>query len=153
HQAAHESVSWGIAQVMGAHWQWLGYGDIDALVAEARSGVAGQIRLMMRYIEKSGLAAALRKHDWGGFARGYNGPDYKRRSYDAKIAAAYEKYRTRYDEGQIAKTISPDLSSDRPALAKPTAGQPQPASTGGQKGETMWQHFLSYVQALFGMRR
>ena len=43
-RAAYESVSWGLGQVMGAHWAWLGYAGIDALVAEARSGAGGQAR-------------------------------------------------------------------------------------------------------------
>lgn len=89
--AAYESVSWGIGQVMGTHWSWLGYGSLAALVAEARSGVAGQTRLMARYIEKTGLAEALRSHDWATFARGYNGPAYKAGGYDRKLAAAYSR--------------------------------------------------------------
>ena len=92
HRAAHESVSWGIGQVMGAHWEWLGYADIDALVAEARSGVGGQISLMARYIDKAGLAAAIRRRDWAAFARAYNGPGYERHAYDRKIPAVYAKY-------------------------------------------------------------
>jgi hypothetical protein len=91
-QAACESVSWGLGQVMGAHWQWLGYAGVDALVAEARSGVAGQARLMALYIEKAGLAEALRGHDWQAFARAYNGPGYRTHAYDEKIAAAYARY-------------------------------------------------------------
>jgi len=59
-QAAYESVSWGLGQVMGAHWKWLGYASVLALVEEARSGAGGQIALMARFIEKSGLDAALR---------------------------------------------------------------------------------------------
>ncbi len=90
-QAAYESVSWGLGQVMGAHWAWLGYADVDALVAEARAGAAGQARLMARYIAKARLAAALRERDWEAFARGYNGPGYKRYSYHLKIAAAYQR--------------------------------------------------------------
>jgi hypothetical protein len=43
---------------MGAHWAWLGFDSVDALVEEARSGAAGQARLMARYIEKAGLAEA-----------------------------------------------------------------------------------------------
>lgn len=108
HQAAHESVSWGIAQVMGAHWQWLGYADIDALVTEARSGVAGQVRLMMRYIDKSGLSNALRRHDWESFARGYNGPGYKRGGYDVKIAAAHDKY------SAVTRTLPDTVPVDKP---------------------------------------
>ena len=90
--AAYESVSWGLGQVMGAHWAWLGYGSVAALVAEARSSVAGQARLMARYIDKAGLVPALRSHDWHAFARGYNGPDYARQGYHLKIAAAYRRH-------------------------------------------------------------
>lgn len=91
-KAAYESVSWGLGQVMGAHWAWLGYASVDALVAEARSGAAGQARLMALYIEKAGLAPSLRSHNWPTFARGYNGPAYAQNGYDLKIAAAYNSY-------------------------------------------------------------
>ncbi len=91
-KAAYKSVSWGLGQVMGAHWAWLGFADVDALVAEARSNAAGQARLMARYIEKAGLTAAIHGHDWEAFARGYNGPAYKRFSYHLKLAAAYQRH-------------------------------------------------------------
>ncbi|KXF76065.1 peptidoglycan-binding protein [Paramesorhizobium deserti] len=90
--AALESVSWGLGQVMGAHWQWLGYADVEALVAEARGSVAGQIRLMLRFIEKSSLVEVLNRHDWAGFARRYNGPLYSKYAYDRKMAAAWKTY-------------------------------------------------------------
>lgn len=91
-KAAYESVSWGLGQVMGAHWAWLGYASVEALVAEARASVAGQARLMARYIDRAGLVSALRAGDWATFARGYNGPDYKRNGYDSKIATAYRRH-------------------------------------------------------------
>jgi len=91
-KSAYESVSWGLGQVMGVHWAWLGYASVDALVAEARESVAGQARLMAHYIDKAGLVGAVNARDWAAFARGYNGPDYKRQGYDRKIAAAYRKY-------------------------------------------------------------
>ncbi len=97
-EAAYESVSWGLGQVMGAHWAWLGYASVEALVAEARSGIPGQVRLMALYIEKAGLAKALRSHGWASFARGYNGPAYSRTGYDRKLAAAYASY-TKTDKG------------------------------------------------------
>lgn len=90
--AALESCSWGIGQVMGAHWQWLAYDSVEALVAAARSGVAGQLDLMARFIEKSGLDLALRNRDWVGFAVGYNGPQYRLYAYDRKLREAYDKY-------------------------------------------------------------
>lgn len=91
-RAAYESTSWGVGQVMGAHWAWLGYRNVDALVAEARSGLEGQLRLMLRYIEKAGLKDALRERNWVAFARGYNGPDYARNSYHLRLALAYRRH-------------------------------------------------------------
>lgn len=91
-KAAYESTSWGMGQVMGAHWAWLGYDSIDALVEEARSGASGQLRLMASYIAKAGLADALRRHDWVAVARGYNGPAFAKNNYDGKLARAYARH-------------------------------------------------------------
>jgi hypothetical protein len=91
-KAAFESVSWGIGQVMGAHWAWLGFPSVEALVAEARDGAAGQARLMARYIVKAGLDEALAQRDWARFAHGYNGPDYRRHRYHTRLAAAYRRH-------------------------------------------------------------
>jgi len=90
--AAWESVSWGLGQVMGAHWAWLGYASVADMVAEARSGIEGQTRLMLRFIEMAGLSDALRRRDWAAFARGYNGPAYRRNAYDTRLAAAYARH-------------------------------------------------------------
>ncbi len=91
-KAACESVSWGIGQVMGAHWSWLGFADVEALVAESRRGIAGQVALMLRFIQKAGLKDALIARDWARFARGYNGPGYRRNHYDRKLARAYRAF-------------------------------------------------------------
>ena len=90
--AAWESTSWGLGQVMGAHWAWLGYATVDALVAEARESAAGQIRVMARYILKAGLVKPLALHDWPAVARGYNGPGYRANSYDTRLAQAFARH-------------------------------------------------------------
>ncbi|MEO5323430.1 N-acetylmuramidase domain-containing protein [Mesorhizobium sp. CC13] len=90
-RAAYESTSWGLGQVMGAHWQWLGFGDVDGLVTEARSGAAGQARLMARYIDKAGLTEALNRHDWEAVGHGYNGPGFRKNGYHIKLAEAYRR--------------------------------------------------------------
>lgn len=112
HQAAHESVSWGLGQVMGGHWRWLGYSSVDALVAECRADVAGQVKLMLRYCDKAGLLPAIRARNWAGFAKGYNGPAYAKNRYDQKLAAAYTKHQARLK--RLAKASPP---SPVPALA------------------------------------
>ncbi|MCV9908700.1 N-acetylmuramidase family protein [Brucella sp. HL-2] len=91
-KAALESTSWGLGQVMGAHWEWLGYRNVDELVAEARSGVTGQIQLMLRFIKKAGLKETLQTCDWPNFARRYNGPAFARNQYDSRMAAAFGRW-------------------------------------------------------------
>jgi len=101
--AALSSCSWGLGQVMGAHWKWLGYGSVDALVLEARSGVEGQVALMARYIDRANLTDSLRQLDWAKFARIYNGPSYRKNRYDEKMAAAYARYAKPETSPQIPK--------------------------------------------------
>lgn len=91
--AALESTSWGIGQIMGAHWKSLGYASVEAFVQTARSGAAGQVELLIRFIENNGLLPILKDRDWAAFARSYNGPLYRRNAYDTKLAAAYRRYR------------------------------------------------------------
>lgn len=91
--AALQSVSWGIGQVMGAHWKQLGYSSVEALAREARGGVDGQLRLMLRFINTNRLTPLLHARDWAGFARRYNGPGYAKNRYDLRLAAAYARHR------------------------------------------------------------
>jgi hypothetical protein len=111
--AALSSTSWGLGQVMGAHWQWLGFENVDELVAEARSSAAGQVRLMARYIDKAGLVAAVQAEDWKAFASAYNGPFYWRNAYDKKIQIAYQQLKSR-QQGE-------KLTVQNPVSAEPKA--------------------------------
>ena len=115
--AARESCSWGLGQVMGAHWRRLGYPSVDALVEEARRGAEGQIALMARFIEDAGLQSALRERDWHRFARVYNGAGYEAHGYHQKLAAAHERALD-LDLGGSASRASP--------YAAPPAHGPRP---------------------------
>ncbi|MEC9342669.1 MAG: N-acetylmuramidase domain-containing protein [Pseudomonadota bacterium] len=92
HDAAVSSCSWGIGQVMGSHWRLLGYGSPGELEAEACSGAAGQVRLMVRFIEVNGLFDAIRAGNLNAFFRAYNGPGYKRWGYPEAYARAWSKW-------------------------------------------------------------
>lgn len=89
--AAIESCSWGLGQVMGIHWEDLGYSSPKALAKEAQSSVSGQVRLMGRFIEKN-CFEPLKAKNWASFARFYNGPNYRVNRYDTKMANAYETF-------------------------------------------------------------
>lgn len=89
--AADQSVSWGIGQVMGANWRMLGYGSVGALVADARSGFDGQLRLMTRFIVQRDLVPHLRAADFAAFARIYNGPAFAKHGYHTRMEAAFRR--------------------------------------------------------------
>lgn len=90
--AAIQSCSWGCGQVMGEHWKWLGYDSPMDFVREAKNGIEGQMALMMKYIVKAGLLDELQRLDWSAFARGYNGPNYRKFKYDQQLAKQYAKF-------------------------------------------------------------
>jgi hypothetical protein len=150
-RAANESVSWGIGQVMGAHWAWLGYADVDALIAEARGGVAGQVRLMARYIDKAGLAAAIRRCDWEAFARGYNGPQFRRHGYHVKIAAAYHRFRAESREPLPEKRNPAVRLAKRPdRKALPATAIPTKAPAGRPIRTPFWSSLIARLSGFLG---
>lgn len=113
--AALQSVSWGIGQVMGSHWKALGYASPEDLVAEARASVAGQVRLMLRFIRTNGLLGKLAFRDWAGFARAYNGPAYRRNNYDTRMASAFDRHR---NQRLLNASPSPKPRTDRLSMMR-----------------------------------
>lgn len=90
-KAALESTSWGLGQVMGDHWQRLGFPSVEAMVEHARKGAAEQIDLMVRYIEVFGLVDEIQRLDFRAFTRGYNGPAGIKAGYHTKMKNAYAR--------------------------------------------------------------
>lgn len=89
----HAACSWGQFQVMGYHWEALGYESIDAFVAAMNRNEAAHLDAFVRFIEADAdLHKALKARKWPAFARLYNGPAYKENLYDAKLARAYERF-------------------------------------------------------------
>lgn len=88
-EAAHKSMSMGAGQVMGDHAERLGYRDVFAMW-DAAHNWQGQIDQMVFYIERFGLVDELQRLDFAGFARGYNGSNYRRFAYDTKLQREFE---------------------------------------------------------------
>lgn len=91
--AAMQSCSWGLGQVMGFNHGIAGFADIDSFVNAMADGEGRQLEAMVGFINSKGLADDLRRQDWAAFARTYNGPGYKKNAYDTKLAAAFAKAR------------------------------------------------------------
>lgn len=94
--AALESASWGAFQVMGYHWQRLGYASIHDFVAAMNRSEAEHLEVFVRYIEAdTNLLKALKAQKWATVAKLYNGPDYQRNLYDVKLERAFERHQDR----------------------------------------------------------
>jgi hypothetical protein len=90
---AAQACSWGQFQIMGYHWQHLGYDNPEAFFSAMHNGEAGQLDAFIRFIEaEPALHKALKARKWADFARLYNGPAYKENLYDVKLARAFEKF-------------------------------------------------------------
>lgn len=87
-QAAIESMSYGVGQVMGANWKSLGYRSAEDFFSRVTKGTGGQIDAMCRFIEKNGLVDELQRLDFAAFKRGYNGPG--KNNYAKQMARAYK---------------------------------------------------------------
>lgn len=91
--AALESASWGLFQIMGFHWQRLGYASVIAMTQQMARSEGQQLQAFVRFVRSDkALHKALREHDWRAFARRYNGPAFERNRYDERMAEAHARY-------------------------------------------------------------
>lgn len=90
--AALESASWGIGQLMGFNCDQAGFEDVESMVTAMMASESDQLMAMGRWIVKNNLDKPLARHDWAGFARGYNGANFAINQYDKKLASAFSKY-------------------------------------------------------------
>jgi hypothetical protein len=90
--AALRSASWGMGQIMGFNHKIAGFASVSEMVAAFCADEENHLRAMVEFIVSEGLDDELRRLDWAGFARGYNGAGYRKNRYDTKLARAYAKW-------------------------------------------------------------
>lgn len=95
--AALESASWGLFQIMGYHWENLGYSSVGEYADCMRRHERDHLQAFCEFIKhktfrNAPLVGLLRKRDWANFAYAYNGSGYRVNRYDDKLEAAYRKY-------------------------------------------------------------
>jgi len=88
--AALKSASWGIGQVMGFNAEQCGYKNVESMVNAMCKSESEQLLACAKEIIP--FAVYLRGHRWDKFAFRYNGPEYAKNNYDARLAAAYKKF-------------------------------------------------------------
>lgn len=89
--AAYKSASYGLGQIMGFNALSIGYATLKEFVDDMYESEAKQLKAMGMFLKANGLISKLQRHDWAGFARGYNGSAYAKNQYDVKLAAAYKR--------------------------------------------------------------
>lgn len=94
---ALQSASWALGQIMGFNAILAGFASARAMVLAFLDDEETHLEAMVRFIAVSGLDDELRRHDWAGFARGYNGPGYAAHGYDKRLAARFAWWQTKPD--------------------------------------------------------
>lgn len=109
-RAALMAASWGRFQIMGFNFAHCGFQNVDEFSQAMHESEGAQLEAFVDLVESFGLADELRRHDWSGFAYGYNGPKYKQNQYDRKLARAFARYSA---EEPRPATIDEDPPEDR----------------------------------------
>ena len=98
--AAMESTSIGLGQIMGFHYKTLGFETVGAMWDHAKMGLSEQIGQIVMFIESQPkLLKAIKEHNWHLCATYYNGAGYKaiakkygRTPYNESLARSYSKW-------------------------------------------------------------
>jgi hypothetical protein len=90
--AALQATSWGKYQILGANYESCGYRSPREFVEAMINSEQAQLDAFVAFVlSKPKIHQALKKKDWAGFAKGYNGPAYEKNQYDQKLESNYEK--------------------------------------------------------------
>lgn len=90
-ECAYRAVSIGMGQVLGENYEAAGHLSATEMFRAAREGEAAQLGHMIGFIKHNRLDDELRRKDWKGFARGYNGPGQVEK-YSRLLAKQYVKW-------------------------------------------------------------
>lgn len=91
--SALESVFWGMFQVGGFNWKLCGMSSVQEFVEKMSRSERDQLELFAAFCKSRGLVKYIKNKDWASFSYRYNGPGYKKYSYDTRMAKAYEKFK------------------------------------------------------------
>lgn len=91
-EAAFRSVSIGMGQVLGENYKVAGCESARQMFEQAAVSETNQLKHMIGFIIAKGLKDDLNRHDWRGFAGGYNGRGQVER-YSKWLEREYAKWK------------------------------------------------------------
>lgn len=92
-QGADMGTFWGMFQIGGFAFKQCGCKSIEQFVELMSRSEFDQLELFAAFILNTGYVEYIRKKDWAGFSRRYNGASYAKRGYHTRMAKAYAKYK------------------------------------------------------------
>lgn len=123
--AALQSASWGLFQIMGFNYKACGFNSVADFVAFIKGPDDADMEAFCNFVKANPkILAAMRAKDWKAFALHYNGPGAVA-SYSAKIADAYAKYAnqpSREEVGPPLPVADPTLKPKSPITSKTVVG-------------------------------
>lgn len=117
-EAALQSTSYGSSQILGRSYQAFGFETAGEFARFLSQSEANQLESIVRFARANNILDELQRHDWAGFAKGYNGPGYASFQYDRKLADAYARI-----TAEIANqynSVLPDGQAPPPPATEPT---------------------------------
>jgi hypothetical protein len=151
--AALRSASWGLGQIMGFNHALGGYESPQAMVIAFSDDEEHHLKAMIRFIQKAGLADELRRLDWAGFARGYNGAGFAKNDYHNRLARRYAHWQRIRDtpwspSDAIAETVTQDVGSPTVVFPRvqPAVEPAQPAAPVSEPRKGFWARFLAALK-------
>jgi hypothetical protein len=87
-EAALESASWGLGQILGSNWKSTGAESLQQFIEDEFTSEAKQLAHVMGFIDSHGLIPALQDGHWATLAKAYNGAMYRKNNYDERLAYA-----------------------------------------------------------------
>lgn len=92
-EAALSSASWGMFQILGNNYKACGCSSVQDFINEIYKGEYEHLKLFCQFVKNNGLVDELKRKDWRGFARRYNGPAYEKNNYHKKLNTSYLKHK------------------------------------------------------------
>lgn len=159
--AALKACSWGLGQILGENYRLAGFDNVQDMVEAFAHDEANQLEGMINFIKSANLDDELRRHDWRGFARGYNGPGYERNNYHTRLARRFawwqRKPDTKWHPGMAEKeeVEAEEEIKQLEALPKPKPDVPkETVAIGAGVGliaivANWWDQIVMFIKGVF----
>ena len=115
--AALQSCSWGLFQIMGFNHKACGFPTVEAFVDFIKGPDDADMEAFCNFVKANpAILKAMQEKDWKAFALHYNGPGAVA-SYSAKMADAYAKFAGQPDREEVGPPIPVADPTLKPASA------------------------------------